>query len=354
MPDLTGGESQERPSEQLARAPEYKRWPGLVNPLEEEPTKYTRGVIDQMASNPTLWWEVRRGVYLLKSLAVRFGRFVSDEVRATRTRSMFEVAAAVPVALLALEPYRSWIDSKEYGWWWIAAFIVATGILAGWTKVASRAASQETQKEVAKHLHAITQLARIHSKQYRAGSTPTDEQLQHAVALILTALAQLARALLRIPKGVQVYSNLMVPMPVRISGDPAQHRGCGIVCYSENRPAQPSWTRVAQGDIGAGRTLESGTVEVVEDTRSPRWCGVFESVRTRSFVSLPVLTSTQRTMAVVNIDADSPFIFMEKEAHKVLYPVLAGPLFLLADILNATQEGAVSARSNPRRRKRDA
>lgn len=99
--------------------------------------------------------------------------------------------------------------------------------------------------------------------------------------------------------------------------------------------ATHSWTRVALGDLGAGEAFQTGRVQVVEDTRDPKWFGAFKDSRSRSFACFPVLGNQNQVIAVVNVDASAPKVLTRKNAPRLYEQVLSAPLMLLGQILQA-------------------
>lgn len=171
----------------------------------------------------------------------------------------------------------------------------------------------------------------------------TDFQLKVAVPIILSAVVDMTRRALRVPDGVVVHANLMLPMRVLVqTGENVQEEnGCGIVCY-DKIPAAPSWTRLPLRDIGAGDVFSSGKVEVVEDTRDPHWFGVLGGSRSRCFASFPLrATATNAVIAVVNIDVTRPMVLNKRNAKWLFEEILAPHLTLFADLLDASRDQLV-------------
>jgi hypothetical protein len=129
----------------------------------------------------------------------------------------------------------------------------------------------------------------------------------------------------------------MLPMDV-VAEDGTHVAGIGIVEYNTQSPAGASWTKVIAGDLVAGTVLQTGKVEVLEDTRDPVWWGVCDGVRSRSFATFPITAPDRSVIGVVNLDADKPMIFKRGDVVRQLWPVLAPPLRLFAQLLGASRE----------------
>jgi len=157
--------------------------------------------------------------------------------------------------------------------------------------------------------------------------------LRVAVRALLDSMILLTRHGLEIPPGVILHANLMLPMEVVNAENGAPVAGLGIVEYDTHCPANPSWTKVVAGDLVAGKVLQTGKVEVVEDTKDPVWWGVFETVRSRSFAAFPLIAPNHSVLGVVNLDADQPRVFKRSQVVKQLWPVLGPPLRLFAQLL---------------------
>ena len=85
-------------------------------------------------------------------------------------------------------------------------------------------------------------------------------------------------------------------------------------------------------DIGAGDTFKSGRVEVIEDTHEPVYRGAFRRSRARCWASFPVTDAEGNRLAVVNVDANYPYVLTKDICRGRLADVLNPLLKLLSDV----------------------
>jgi hypothetical protein len=325
-----------RPEPPVARQA-YNAWPGLTNPLHHAAVRFLR---DDWAAAHT-HKRVRRFFKKIAHRSLRGTRrlltAVGEELTAAPKKTLVEILLGLPIALLSVDPYRSWVLKWHYAWDAILALILANFFFGIGRRIYARREATRRISRAAEYLQLVIECARPHVKEGAEGVEPTEEHLRHSIAIVLQAMVDLVRQVLQVPHDVKLHSNLMIPMPVRVNSDPVIRDGAGIVCYSLKRPAEPAWTRLVMGDFGAGEAFVGGKVCVIEDTRDPEWCGVFGKMRSRCFGSFPVLEGSGKAFAVVNIDADRSFVLRRKNAAAEVYQTLVGPLALLADILLNTK-----------------
>lgn len=329
--------------------------PALTNPNGSIPVARVRDRIERAKSTRTIptrflgffgafAYRVRRGVSL---------RAVSllEEARAVPAKTVVDVATGAPIAALAVPPLRDWVLAFSHprdeplitGPWALTVLILFRVGYTAWRRGNKRQVIGREVSGALKSLLAAIESARPRRNGNGGAGKGTDFQLQVAVPVILSAVADMTRRALHVPEGDTVHANLMLPMRVLVrTGDAVkEEEGCGIVCY-DKIPAAPSWTRLPLKDIGAGDVFSSGKVEVVEDTRDPHWFGVLDESRSRCFASFPLrATATNAVIAVVNVDVTRPMVLNKRNAKWLFEDILAPHLTLLADLVDASREQLV-------------
>lgn len=327
----------------------------LTNPNGTIPVTRVRDRIDLARSSRALPTRILDFVWALFYRARRgtIQRIVSwlEEARAVPGKTIVDVVTGAPIAALAVPPVREWILAFAHpankplitGPWALTALIGFRVIYTAWRRGHMR---QLIGKEVSAALKILlTAIESARPRRNGNGGTgkSTDFQLQVAVPIILSAVADMTRRALHVPEGVTVHANLMLPMRVLVrTGDGVtEEEGCGIVSY-DKIPSAPSWTRLPLKDIGAGDVFSSGKVEVVEDTRDPHWCGVLNESRSRCFASFPLrATATNAVIAVVNVDVTRAMVLNKRNAKWLFEDILAPHLTLLADLIDASRNQLV-------------
>lgn len=313
-------------------------WPGLRNPYPDHPVFLLGTQLEQKA-------QARRCPRLLRQLAYRSRRWVRLRLRHFRAvahaspgKSLADVVTGVPLALIVFPPYRAWVFASPYLTWALVSTIPARVLLGAWRRNDSKKSVRNAVKEVQLTSVTAMEIARAHTRDMHAGQPlPSGNVLKRSVEQTLQAVVDVSGVGSQITADVELHANLMLPMVVPVQGLQERREGIGIVAYNRV-PPNASWTKVIKGDLVAGRVLVGpGKIEVVEDTRDPVWCGVFDHLRARSFVSFPLRDSQDQVLGVVNIDADEPMTFRRKDVTKNLWPVISPQLRLLADVLEATQ-----------------
>jgi hypothetical protein len=121
--------------------------------------------------------------------------------------------------------------------------------------------------------------------------------LRRNVREMLELTVQVVRHGLQIHESVTLHANLMLPMEVLPEEGDVPVAGLGIVEYNTQAPADPSWTKVIQGDILAGTVILDGKVQWVEDTEDLRTSYRVHALMTRRAKGLccpgPAHTRTQ-------------------------------------------------------------
>lgn len=183
---------------------------------------------------------------------------------------------------------------------------------------------------------AVIELTAVHTRAAARGDPVPADQLAHNIETVLRAIVDLTRQAFQIPDAVRIGANLMLPVTVTVTDSSEPQQGCGIVAY-DAIPANPSWTRLVLGDLGAGRVFATGKVQAVDDVTDPVWCKLLAANRAKCFVSLPVRASMAEVVAVVNVDASRPMVLNRGNATR-LFEVLAPPLMMLSDLLVAASK----------------
>jgi hypothetical protein len=330
----------------------YKSWPGLENPRRAEPIDVVRDKCDRSHSARKWWHRVHVVAYRTSRSLRQFFRAIENELTEAPKRTLVEVFLGLPIVLLPVDPYRTWVLTWKYAWWGLGALAVASFLFGVGRRLYEQREGTRRITRAAEYLQLVIECARPHTKEGAEGVEPTQEHLRHSIAIVLQAMADLVREMLQVPDDVRLHANLMIPMAVVVSREDEPKDGAGIVAYSIKRPAEPAWTRLVMGDLGAGEAFVSGKVCVVEDTGDPKWHGVFRGVRSRCFASFPVLQGSGKVVAVVNVDADRPMVLTRQNASAEVYQALVGPLALLADILYNTRiVGIENDASEPSKRR---
>lgn len=262
---------------------------------------------------------------------------IKEELTRDIGKNGVEVILTAPAGMLWHEWWRATVGSHAWLGWAILATSLFALLFGIYRRNRLRGHRQSAVRTFVEHLHSIHGMAeRLMASRDRKGHVDAGE-LRHTIEVLLQAMCELTRELLGISKHVGVHANLMVRMPVYLEGIKQRWDGCGVVAYNQSRPPNPSWTRVAIPDFGAGEAFDLGSVQVIEDTRDPYWCGVFDRTRAESFVSLPVMAPGNSIIAVVNIDSTRRRTFKRKVVEDKLHPALFLALELLSKILCSTQ-----------------
>lgn len=325
------------------RATNYRTWPGLTNPRAEagEAIVAARERLEQASSKGKFTRSIKRRFYSFWRKLRQAARVLEHEITRAPKRTILEIFVALPVAALAINPYRTeWIEPNPFGWWLISALVLVGVVYAAWRR--SRVEGMVTQAvaDAGATQLIVIDTVRYHVLDQMRAWQPSPDGLLVSIRNILQAVADLVRHALHLPPEVRVQSNLMVRMPVKLAGVEGQQPGYGIVAYNVKGPAEPSWTLLAYYDIGAGEAFEDGCVRVVEDTRDPEWCGIFDASRSRCFASFPIMRGND-VIAVLNIDASRERVLTVDNANHVLHRMLSGTFSLIADLLYATYDGAI-------------
>jgi hypothetical protein len=318
---------------------QYITWPGLGNPHAHEPVSYLRDELDRRKAARGLVARVWGVVCRITRKANDLASWFADGITASKKRTIVEVLLTLPVAALAVEPARDWVD--KYNLWVVIAvcMVVSYGLALTLGRKEDSDSMTTTIRDFALREAAVTTIAQhVVFDNHMKGHASTPAEVRGSVQSVLAALSDLAVRLLQIPGKVNVHANMFTRMPIRLVGQEGPVDGCGVVCYGK-RPPEPTWTRLSATDIGVAEVFGNGKVQVFENTRDAIWCGLFDHIHTRSFVCLPILGLSDDVVAVVTISADQPNVFTRANAHKILHQALAGPLSLLGNILYVTRNG---------------
>lgn len=331
----------------------YKAWPSLSNPLAERPIGVARSRWASFRGRGSNMLRLKIWMYRAKRALRRLWRAVAAELTASPVKTIGEVVCGVAVAALPIDPYREWLKNQWFGWWPILIAALGGLVIGVFRRIGDRSETTARIRLAAEYLQLIIESSRTHTKEGPEGVEPTAEHLQQSLAVMLQAVADLVGVVLQVPSGVKLHANLMIPMAVILEDAPQPCHGLGIVAYSIKRPSSMAWTRLLMGDFGAGEAYETCQVQVIEDTRDPRWGGVFAGVRSRCFVSIPVLSgSSSKALAVVNVDADRELILTRKNVYADVYQVVVGAVALFGDVLHNTRVGAATSGASRRSTRR--
>jgi hypothetical protein len=311
---------------------DYLVWNGLSNPKSRVQTYCRRELHEKRSLEGKFRRRILIFFYRRWRAAARFTSAAASELTASKKRTLAELALGSPAVLIAFDPVRNWVDQHPMLWFGVASSVVLSFCISLLGGFARRRDTQAAYREHAASLQLLYELLAVRAE---AANRPSPAALRNAVTVALGAIRDIAIAVVQVPDNTHVFINLMIRMPVQVK-DNGQQDGCGIVCYGPQSPPKPAWTVLPAGDWGAAECFGSGQVYQVSDTHDPFWCGVYDGGRTRSFASFPVQTFDREVIAVVNIDADRPDVFTLEATGNDLYPVLSGPLGILADILMAT------------------
>lgn len=248
---------------------------------------------------------------------------------------MVDVVTGVPIALLVWPPFRNWVSVQPWATLAFSVVIALRVIYGAWRRAEKRRTRERAIRETQVLSLPAVELAAAYHYDRRDGRISGDHTLRRIVSGILQQFVALVAEALDVPESTELHANLMLPMQVLVDGKPGTADGIGIVAYNMSAPASPSWTKVVRGDLVAGTVMDTGKVEVVEDTNDPTWQGIFSTLRSRSFVTFPV-RGPSGIIGVVNIDSDEPMTFRRKNVTKYLWPVLAPQLALLSQVLIAS------------------
>jgi GAF domain-containing protein len=186
------------------------------------------------------------------------------------------------------------------------------------------------------HTYSVSLAQAIHKSQLHVLDRTAGTQAARArgafVEDILNLITQAARLVTAMPSFVDMRSNLMEPTSVMVMPEQKQRDGLTITHY-DRVPQSAAWTSVAVADIGAGATFRTGRVEVVEDTHEPIYSGALSKSRARCWASFPVTDADGNRLAVVNVDASSPYVLTKDVCRERLTDVLTPYLKLLSEVI---------------------
>src|ERR1051325_4496704 len=326
-----------------------EHWPALRNQRPEEHVRHLGRLLERRVEDANLlrrlaqwawcWLLYRPYRWSRRTFNSVIGGFTTSPVKTT-----VDVLTGIPIALLAFPGFREWTLKTDWASITLFGIIIFRVFYTVYRRNASRAEGRQsvrhTQTLALPPLEMVLGIAR----DAQVGKPLGPNSLPTAVKALLDATILLTRHGLKIPRDVTLHANLLLTLDViRENG---QHvPGLGIVEYDTHAPATPSWTKVIKGDLVAGTVLETGKVEVVEDTRDPAWWGIYHGVRSRSFATFPIRASTpdRGIIGVLNVDADRPMIFKRAEVVQQLWTVLAPPLRLFTHLLESSKEGPAGA-----------
>ncbi len=318
------------------------QWPALKNPRPDDPVRNLRKLLQKRTSDARWYGHVGKFCH---SWLYRFGRGTRLLAAATiglfaasPVKSAVDVLTAAPIALLAWPPFREAVLKLKWASLAFLGIILLRVIYTAYRRTSARKGVRKTIRQTQRLTLPMIELVQAHGVDTRSGHGLGPELLNVAVKGLLDSMLLVTRHGLDVPEGVTLYANLMLPMDVLPEGETSRTPGLGIVQYNTQAPSNPSWTKIIKGDLVAGTVLQTGIVEVVEDTRDPGWWGIFDGVRSRSFVTFPISTPDQGIMGVINLDADKPMIFRRADVAKHLGHVLAPGLRLFAQLLAASKE----------------
>jgi hypothetical protein len=318
-----------------------EHWPALRNQRPEDPVRHIGELLDQRIAAAGrirrfgqwsyCWLLYRPARWIRRTFNTVINAFATSPVKTTT-----DVLTGAPIALLAWPPFREWTVRHL---WASIALGVLIAFRVGYTVYRRNASKQEGRQSV-RHTQTLAlvpiELVLRHTLDAQRGYVLGPQLLPIAVRTLLDTMILFTRHGLKIPRNVTLHANLMLTMDVVLE-DGTLAQGLGIVEYDNHAPATPSWTKVIKGDLIAGTVLETGKVEVVEDTRDPVWWGIYHGVRSRSFATFPITAPDRSIVGVVNLDADRPMIFRRADVVQQLWPVLAPPLRLMAYLLEASR-----------------
>jgi hypothetical protein len=308
----------------------------LRNPYAHEAVEVRRELWEQRRTQSKLpWW--RRRSYLAWRWIRHFVRSVVYEATRMPVRTLYDVITGLPLGLLAWPAYRDWLVQRPWAGIAFPALIGLRVAFGAWRRGHVKMLVMSQLKDAGKVMLAAMEFGRAYAQEERAERDPSEPLLRRNIEEILQAIVDLTEIALQVPEGVEIHANLMVRMMVPVVSKPEPQPGIGIVAYNTDRPAEPSWTRLVEGDFGGGTALK-GKVQVIEDTDDPVWHGTFTGNRSRCFASFPVRGSSEEVMAVLNIDADRPRVLTRKNVMKDLLGVIAAPLSLLSSVLQSTMK----------------
>ncbi len=318
-----------------------EQWPALINQRPEEHVRHLGRQLERQIAEANwlrravqwswsrLWYRpVRRVGRTFKSF---ISAFTTSPVKTT-----VDVLTGLPIALLAFPGVREWTLQNDWASITLILIIIFRVFYTVYRRNASRAEGLKSVRNTQTRALAPTEMVLGIALDAQRGYPLGPQSLPVAIKALLDTIIELTRYALKIPREVTVHANLMLTMDVvRENGQHVQ--GLGIVEYDTQAPATPSWTKVIKGDLVAGTVLETGKVEVVEDTRDPVWWGIYHGVRSRSFATFPLRAPDRSIVGVVNVDADRPMTFKRGEVVQHLWPVLGPPLRLFAHLLEFTR-----------------
>lgn len=315
---------------------EHWSWPGLDNPFADVPVASLRSRWTQAQARGAVRRQLHALLHRAGRLLLVLPRRAGDELSATPKRTLVDVVTGLPIAALALPPARDWMLRWPHAWLALGLVVLARFVFSTWRRNQLGAQLQAELRATTDRLRVVLGCARAYASDELQGRRASAPMLRQNVGLVLDAIVGLAAAALQLPPRVRLHAALFLPMPLRVDGEAEPGEGCGVVAYDTRCPAEPSWRRTLRGDFAEGSTLESGRVQIVEDTRDPIWCDVFAGVESRSLAAFPVFAADGRVLAVVTLEADRPRVLTRRNATGVLHDVLSIALASLGDVLVAT------------------
>jgi hypothetical protein len=315
---------------------------GLLNPRGGEAAPNVWGTLlakqGQMGLPRKLLWRVWRRTYAVWRGVKRLARAIIDEVSAAPKKTIFDLLTGFPLGLLVLPAAREWAFGLPFATWGFCALVTLRVVYGIRRRMLIKTLIRDEVGAALTRMMPIIECSSIHVQASHEGGPLPATQLARNVEAVLSAVAEIVGQALQVPGDVHLTANLMIRMPVLLE-DGTEAGGCGIVAYSK-MPANPSWTRLVLGDLGAGQAFQTGKVQAVEDTSDPVWCGLLKHGRSKCFASFPVRHGAV-VIAVVNVDCDRPMILTRKNAARLFVDVLVPPLKLLGDLLVASQSVSV-------------
>lgn len=317
-------------------------WPALQNQRPDDPVRHlARSLEARIAAAGWLRRSMGQRLYTwfiyrpLRATRRGFG-MATRSLTASPVKTLVDVVTGLPIALLAWPPFREWAVHLDLATIVFIGLILMRFAYTAQRRNDSRQASRQAVRHTQRLGLAPIEMVLAHGADAQQGHVLGPNTLHVAVKALLDSMILLTRHGLEIPAGVTLHANLMLPMDV-VGEDGTPVPGVGIVEYNTQSPAGASWTKVITGDLVAGSVRQTGKVEVVEDTRDPVWWGVLDGVRSRSFATFPITAPDHSVIGVVNLDADRPMIFKRGDVVRQLWPVLAPPLRLFAQLLGASR-----------------
>lgn len=314
-------------------------WPALRNQRPDDRVPHLRQLMERRIAAAKWWRRTAQWSYCwLWHRPLRGSRrafaWLIHPFATSPAKTTTDILTGIPIALLAWPPYRQWTVDHATISIVLGAVILFRVVFSAYQRNNSRKARRQAIWHTQTLALAPMEMVLRHGLDAQRGYMLGPQLFPVAVRALLDSVILLTRHGLQIPRGVTVHANLMLAMEV-VAEDGTQVPGLGIVEYNTQGPAAPSWTKVIKGDFIAGTVLETGKVQVLEDTQDPAWWGIYHGVRSRSFATFPITAPDRSIVGVVNVDADRPMIFRRGDVVQQLWPVLAPTLVLVANLLEA-------------------